>query len=184
MTVPKIIALTGLPGSGKTEVRKVLTSLGYVPRRIAAPMKAMCKALGMTYDHIEGHLKEKPFAPLGVTTPRRLMQTLGRELPDALRDPELWGRLWAHTVMQEGHQKVVVEDHRYQYEDNWFRAIGVAEVWKVEREGHEPDAGAMKHAAEQQHLDSDATVFNNGTLADLRASVTLMEQEFSQNYPN
>lgn len=184
MTVPKIIALTGLPGSGKSEVSKVLQSFGYFPRRIASPIKAMCRALGMTDEHIEGELKRMPYAPLGLTTPTQLMQVIGRELPDALGDPELWGRLWAQTVMGEGLPKIVVEDHRYAYEANWFYAIGVAEVWNVERAGHEPDATTMKHAAENQYLDSDNTVFNSGSLELLRTTVTLLEKEFSARHPD
>lgn len=173
----KIIALTGLPGSGKSEVSKILQERGYVSVRIAQPIKNIARTLGLNDEQIEGSLKEKPSIILGGATPRKLMQVLGRELPDALGSPELYARMWAHTVQNLGHPWIVVEDHRYAYEANWFHAVGHATVWKVERANHEPDAGAMKHQAESQQLDYDDVVFNAGTLADLKAQVIRMEQE-------
>lgn len=177
MTSPKIIALTGLPGSGKSEVRKVLESLGYYPIRIAQPIKCMALALGLTTEQIEGSLKEKPSFILNGATPRKLLQVLGRELPDALGTPDLYARIWASTVQGLGHPKIVVEDHRYAYEANWFHGVGHATVWKVDRAGHKPDAAAMTHTAENQHLDYDDVVFNSGSLEHLRNEVIRMEKE-------
>lgn len=176
----KIIALTGLPGSGKSEVRKVLETLGYKPRRLAQPIKDMCRAIGMTEEHIEGSLKRVAYPPLLTVTPTKLMQAIGRELQDAVGQPDMWARLWAHNVLKERLDKVVVEDHRYPYEANWFMATGSqVAVWKVERANHEPDKGAMTHAAENQTLDYDDIVFNGGSVEDLRATVIRMEREFA-----
>lgn len=177
--VPKIIALTGLPGSGKSAVREVLENIGYKPVRISQPMKDMCRAIGMTDEHIEGDLKRVPYPPLLTVTPTKLMQALGREVPDAVGQSDMWARLWASRVLQSGAGKVVVEDHRYAYEANWIMGIGMATVWKVERANYEPDAAAMKHAAENQNLDYDDIVFNGGSLMDLRDTVLRMEREFS-----
>lgn len=172
-----IIALTGAPGSGKSEVRKILTQdYGFWPVRVASPLKDMARALGLDERHIEGPLKETETPRLAGATPRRLMQALGRELPDALGVPDLWGWHWAHRARECIATRIVVEDHRYPYEHDFFTRVGKTQVWNVNRPDHAPAGEAMQHQAETQVLPWDRQVWNGGTLEDLRKNVSyLME---------
>jgi len=172
-----IIALHGLPGSGKSEVRKILVQEhGFFPLRVAKRLKEMLWALGCDDRHIEGVLKEEPCGLLGGVTPRRFMQTLGRELPDALGVPDLWGRLWAEEAQCLNAPRIVVEDHRYPNELSHFMSVGKTQVWQINRPGFHGDNGAMQHQAEWQENHWDQQVWNEGTLEDLKYNIAYRMQ--------
>jgi hypothetical protein len=172
-----VIALCGAPGSGKSEVRKILErDYGYRAIRVAGPLKAMAYALQLDERHIEGALKRQPCGRLSGATPTKLMQVLGREVPDALGVPDLWARMWLQNAEASNSQRIVVEDHRYPNEPAFFRAFGPTVVWRVVRD-FKPDVGAMKHAAENQILHADRDLMNTGTLGDLSESVRYLMED-------
>lgn len=174
MSMKTIVALTGLPGCGKSEVRKVLVrDHGFFPIRVATYLKLMAFALGLREGHIEGDLKEVPCDLLGGATPRRAMQALGREFPDALGEPELWPYRWLMAANRAIADRIVVEDHRYPNELPYFMRAGNVSVWNVQRSltTRTLAADTLKHQAENQKLHWDMQVFNDGSLEDLKLNI-------------
>src|SRR5690606_4187664 len=76
---PRIIALSGPAGSGKSTAAAYLVDKGYTLIKFAGPLKAMCQAIGFTDWHLEGDGKERPLDWLQGKSPRQFMQLLGTE---------------------------------------------------------------------------------------------------------
>lgn len=175
-----VIALTGnRPRCGKTSVANILrSSYDFVRIGVADPMRKMMATFGLSDEEISGSLKDIPNAKLAGITPRRMLQVLGREVPDALGRPELWGELWceAASPWEEDDSSIVVDDHRYPYEQKYFgRYARDVYVVRVNRDGGEAVQGAT-HAAETQVLVPHYTINNNGSLEDLfNVSSVVME---------
>ncbi|TFH28662.1 MAG: deoxynucleotide monophosphate kinase, partial [Myxococcales bacterium] len=73
-----ILAVFGYKGSGKSAVAKRFElHNNFIRRPIAAPLKEMLKAMGLTATQLWGSEKEKPSVLLGGQTARYAMQTLG-----------------------------------------------------------------------------------------------------------
>ncbi len=112
----RVIGISGPAGSGKSTAADLLIERhGYVRVKFAAPLKAMCRAIGMTDDQIEGSLKETPSRLLQGRTPRYVMQTLGTEWGRKLVGENLWIDLWTESVnacLDQGG-RVVCDDVRF-----------------------------------------------------------------------
>lgn len=74
---PRVIALTGVAGSGKSTAAKYLSEKGYECIKFAGPLKRMLYALGLSEMEVEGALKEAPQDKFYGKSPRHLMQTIG-----------------------------------------------------------------------------------------------------------
>jgi hypothetical protein len=167
-----LIGVSGLAGSGKSEVSAVLTSeFGFGRVKFADPLKNMIRTLLRGAGHIdedvermvEGDLKEVEIPELGVS-PRLLMVTLGTEWGrDAVR-PDLWIRLWKAAA--EMHERVVVDDVRFPNEVDAIRELGGV-IWRVER----PGLVAASHVSEQLSVEPDDVLFNTLDLDFLRIQV-------------
>src|SRR6266550_5970312 len=100
MTRP-VIAFTGLLRSGKTTAAfRLMNDHNYRKVRFAGPLKDMAYAFGLSFDHIDGELKELPCDLLGGKSPREFMQLLGTEFGRNLIDRNLWIRAWEHAINQ------------------------------------------------------------------------------------
>lgn len=172
-----LIGLTGLAGSGKSEVAAVLIENGFERVKFAAPLKNMLRTLmrdmGYCEDdierHVEGDLKETEIPEIGVTM-RHLMVTLGTEWGrDSVR-PDLWTRLWAAQADRFPH--VVVDDVRFPNEVEAIRARG-GQIWRIER----PGLVAGGHVSEQLEVRPDFTIENAAGLATLRLSASIALSE-------
>ncbi|WP_207479514.1 deoxynucleotide monophosphate kinase family protein [Arenibaculum pallidiluteum] len=170
MTAPRIIAVTGLAGSGKSTVATCLARRGYRRERFAGPLKSMMHALGLTEEHTDGGLKEMPCDLLGGVTPRRAMQTLGTEWGRQLIDPNLWVRAW---MQRAAEGLIVVDDCRFLNEAGGVRMLGGV-AWRVERPGHHLDVGGHASEAEMHLIQADAVLRNTGTVEDLDWAVGAM----------
>jgi hypothetical protein len=157
----KIVALNGAPGAGKSTVANYLIKThGYTLHKIATPLKNMLRCLGLTEDHIEGHLKEEPCELLGGKSPRWAMQTLGKDWRDMIH-PDLWLMAWLNTK-PEGN--LIVDDLRFPNEVPFFRAQG-AKIIRIHRPSHTlRDTG---HEAEKQDIPYNSIVTNNGSINEL-----------------
>ncbi len=162
---PRVVALTGAAGSGKsTAADYLIRQHGYERVKFAGPLKDMCRAIGMTEDHIEGHLKEVPCDMLCGKTPRYLMQAVGTELGRNLIGEDFWIRLWLHRVAGAG--RVVVDDLRFPNEAAAVRSLGGV---IIKLEGRGGIAGG--HASEAGCGAWDGVVENDGCVTDLYAGV-------------
>lgn len=156
--IPKrnIIGITGLIGSGKSfAADHFVAKHGFCRKKMASPLKNMLRAVGLTDEHIEGHLKEKPCDLLCGATPRHAMQTLGTEWGRKMIGEDLWVRLWRASI--ESLDRVVVDDVRFANEAQAVRDAGgvVIRVTTIA-----DLAGGGGHESERQEFEADYTIFN------------------------
>lgn len=164
----RIVAFTGLAGSGKSTAALHLVEQGWTRVRFAGPLKAMMAALGLTQDEIEGSRKEVPCDLLAGKTPRYAMQTIGTEWGRDIIAPDLWIRAWRAALPAAG--SVVVDDCRFKNEAEAVTAAGGFLI-RVSREG--AGAGAAGHSSEAlcASLPAITEIQNNGTVPEFLRAV-------------
>ena len=159
----------GVAGAGKSTVSAhLMQQRGYTLVKFAAPLKAMCRAVGLTDDHIEGHLKEQPCDLLQGKSPRQFMQLLGTEFGRDTIGATFWTDLWmrkAREVLDTGGL-VVVDDCRFPNEAACVRRLG-GEIIRLSGRG----GIAGGHASEAQNFFVDDVIENDGTIANLTAKI-------------
>lgn len=167
--LPKLVALAGVAGSGKSTVAEHLVAqYGYTRLKFAGPLKDMCRAIGMTEAMIEGAEKETPIDWLCGRTPRYVMQRLGTEFGRDLIGADFWVRLFqrqADAIITNGG-RIVVDDCRFDNEAAAVQAMGGIVIRLVGRGGL-----AGNHQSEQITDEADAIVHNDGTIGDLHHRV-------------
>lgn len=170
---PRLIGVCGIKGSGKSVVATELTKAGFATVKFAAPLKAMLRVLGLTDDHLEGHLKEMPSPMLMGRTPRWAMQSLGTEWGRDLIHPDLWVSQWKNIVCDvlDHGGRVVVDDMRFANELKALKEIGGHSV-RIERPGTE----IVQHPSETtvMALPVDQIISNTGTIEDLRGEAAML----------
>lgn len=170
--MPKLIALAGNKGSGKTTLAAYLTvERGFLRRPFAGPLKAMVTTLlrhqsidpGEIERMINGDLKELPTSALGGRSPRYAMQTLGTEWRDIM-STTLWVDIWrnATDTIREVHN-IVIDDLRFPHEAEAIWKLG-GKIVLVDR----PYTPTDEHKSENsfQTLSFDFVVKNNSTKRD------------------
>ena len=166
--MPPLIAITGLAGSGKSTIARVLTEHYYYQRvRFADPLKRMLSALGLSHAELDGDLKETPSELLLGATPRHAMQTLGTEWGRNLIGQDIWTTTWkgiVRTEVQRGY-KVVCDDLRFLNEAVAVRALG-GEIWSVRRPGVEMRFSHQSEA-EMSRISFDKRFTNDAAIGDL-----------------
>jgi len=164
--LPRVIALTGLAGAGKSTVAHMLADYGYELVKFAGPLKAMVRALGLTDAEIDGSRKEIPIDFLCGKTPRRAMQTLGTEWGRKCIGEDFWINAW--RIAADDHPHVVVDDCRFPNEAHAVRQMGGV-IWSIEGRG-----GIAGNHASESGIGSapDRVIVNNGPVTELRAAVS------------
>lgn len=146
--LPRVIALCGDAGSGKTTAADYLVEhYGYRRVKFADPLKNMLRAMGLTERQIEGDQKEIAQDALCGRSPRHLMQTLGTEWGRDCIGKNLWINLWCERVnflLSDG-ESVIVDDMRFSNELMAAYAVD-AQVYRLHRPGQANKAG--DHASE------------------------------------
>ena len=161
---PCIVAFSGSAGSGKTTAAKhLVTNHGYRRIRFADPIKDMLRDFGLTFDQIDGPLKETPCDLLCGKTPRRAMQLLGDEYGRQLIGGDIWVRAWERrleeAMLWSPDVQIVVDDLRYPNElDVLLRHDAL--IVRV----HRPEVRPVEsHASENYTLFSQRVLINDST---------------------
>ena len=161
-----IIGITGRAGSGKSTLAEGLIQRGFVRVRFVDPLKEMLRAIGLSDDQVNGHLKEIPTAILEGKTPRFAMQTLGTEWGRNLISPTIWITLWRRMIAAQlaaGKYHIVVDDLRFLNEAEAIRSYN-GKIWRVVRD---VPAGQHLSETEMQLIDEDTIIANTSTIGAL-----------------
>ena len=154
---PRVIALTGLAGSGKSTASAYLQTQGYKLTKFASPLKDMLRAIGYNEDEIEGHLKEVPRSD--GYSPRYAMQTLGTEWGRNCMGQNFWVNIWKERAATG---LIVVDDCRFSNEADAVRSLGGI---VIRLEGRGGIAGG--HSSEKMDFEPDCVVSNDGSITEL-----------------
>lgn len=169
MSQPPIIGIAGRARSGKDTVANfIVAAIGGYRYSFADPIRAMLAPLGVDMnDPFWQERKEEPIPALGVS-PRRMMQTLGTEWGRQLIHPDLWV-IMAHQRLLSNGPGMVVSDVRFENEAAWVRKHGGRIIHVIRPDTKAVEAHVSEDGIEMQ--DSDAQLFNSGTLEELQLSV-------------
>ncbi|WP_374834639.1 deoxynucleotide monophosphate kinase family protein [Paenochrobactrum pullorum] len=167
---PRVIALTGLAGSGKSTASAYLQSKGYRLTKFASPLKDMLRAIGYSEAEIEGHLKEAPRAD--GYTPRHAMQTLGTEWGRNCMGQNFWVNIWKERASSG---LIVVDDCRFPNEADAVRSLG-GTVIRLEGRG----GIAGRHVSEAMDFEPDCVISNDGSIAELYERLARLLQSFQR----
>jgi dephospho-CoA kinase len=154
----KIIAFTGLAGSGKTLASKWLAdNRGYQVQSFAAPIKKMVSAVWPQCEE-----KSASYEEFGGKTLRQAYQLLGTEWGRQL----MWEDIWVQKLIDSMASDIsyVIDDLRFTNEAKALKDAG-AIIIEIQRKG----SLKMGHASEQG-IDSayiDMVLTNDSTIQDL-----------------
>jgi len=177
---PKVIALYGLKGTGKSEVAKFLTSqYGYKTVKLAYPLKLMLKVLygyaGVDFDsaqkYLEGEWKERVVPQFGVTG-RSMMQTLGTEWGRDCINQDMWLNMAVSKIKALNNIgiPIVVDDLRFKNEMLRLISDCGAKTVKIVRDGViKSDAHISEGGLDTHHF--EVTINNSSSLEDLRNAI-------------
>lgn len=177
-----LIGFCGYPKAGKSSAaRFIMSRYGFEHLNVGDPIKAMltgfyryCGLSQMAIDErLYGLLKTVPDYLLNEQTPTHAMQTLGKEWRDTISD-KLFSDRWADKVRL--NKNVVADGMRYNDEVATLRELNGYLV-NIFRPGLREVTG---HPAENQDLDYDKCIINDGTLLDLYAKLEDMMNELTQ----
>tara|TARA_B100001093_G_scaffold515731_1_gene592758 strand:+ start:1035 stop:1511 length:477 start_codon:yes stop_codon:yes gene_type:complete len=152
---PRLIALTGAKGVGKSTYGKFLAGENGVVLSFATPIKHMLRCL-VDDKYVFGDKKDEE-TYLGVTG-RHLLQTLGTEWGRQLIDRDIWVKAMRHTLtdaMFEEYSPVVIDDLRFENEAKMVRDLN-GEIWRIDRKRFIP--ANDNHISESGVTDVDRKV--------------------------
>ena len=134
---PRLIALCGYKGVGKSTYAKFLAGENGVVLSFATPIKHMLRTL-VGHEYVFGS-KKNEMTHLGVTG-RVLLQTLGTEWGRETIDQDIWVKAMKHILtdtMFDEYHPVVIDDLRFENEAKMVRELG-GEVWEIDRKNFTP----------------------------------------------
>lgn len=173
----RLIAFTGLAGSGKSTAAAALGEQGWMRVKFADVLKNMLRAfyhscgvddVDYIEARIEGSLKEEPCHFLRGRSPRHAMQTLGTDWGRNCIAPDLWVRAWQYRASSFLHQgiDVVTDDCRFANEAEAVRSMGGRVVRIIGRGGI-----SGGHASEKMDFEPDMVITNTGSLSGFERDI-------------
>lgn len=179
-----LIGITGLAGSGKSEVARVLMDeFGFQRIKFADPLKNMTRSLlrdigYCEFDverYVEGDLKESLIPEIGVTS-REIQKLIGQKFGREGCGADVWANIADARFENRAGERVLSDDARHLNELQRIHARGGC-VWRVNR----PGVPMVDHPSERDipALPVDLNLHNDGSLADLRAVVRAYARDFA-----
>lgn len=164
-----LIGIAGRARSGKDTVANfIIAAIGGYRYSFADPIRAMLVPLGVDMSDPYWQARKEDVIPALGVSPRRMMQTLGTEWGRQLINPDLW-IIMAHQRLLQNGPGMVISDVRFENEAAWIRKHGGRIIHVIRPEAKAVEAHASEDGIEVQ--DTDAQLFNNGTLEELQLSV-------------
>ena len=162
-----VVGLSGYAGAGKSTAAQALVDKGWHLAKFAEGVRRAALAIdpyvssfpsrrlsGVVNDH--GWEKAKETVEV-----RRILQVVGTEAGRAIHGEECWNQYFLRNL--PACRDVVVDDVRFQNEVDLIHSLGGV-VFRVIRPGTAPG----DHATENQELEFDDVLPNNGMLGELR----------------
>lgn len=164
-----LIGIAGRARSGKDTVANfIIAAIGGYRYSFADPIRAMLAPLGVDMNDPYWQARKEDVIPALGVSPRRMMQTLGTEWGRNLINPDLWLVL-AHQRLLRNGPGMVISDVRFENEAAWIRKHGGRIIHVIRPEAKAVEAHASEDGIEM--LDTDAQLFNSGTLEELQLTV-------------
>lgn len=164
-----LIGIAGRARSGKDTVANfIIAAIGGYRYSFADPIRAMLAPLGVDMNDPYWQARKEDVIPALGVSPRRMMQTLGTEWGRNLINSDLW-LVMAHQRLLRNGPGMVISDVRFENEAAWIRKHGGRIIHVIRPEAKAVEAHASEDGIEM--LDTDAQLFNSGTLEELQLSV-------------
>jgi hypothetical protein len=177
-TTPLLIALVGLPSSGRDLIaRHLKREHGFAMAALEQPvMDAMYSLYGVSpLELLEG--KDRPLEILNGNTVRNLVQGLATHARTIAGEEILLRRLVDRATARGDWQQrdLVITDLRNAQEITWLRSQG-GFVWWVRRDPFAPccspaDLAAIQRLMVEHYRSADSVVLNDRTASDLPEAV-------------
>jgi ABC-type dipeptide/oligopeptide/nickel transport system ATPase component len=173
---PRLIALYGKAGSGKTTAANYLTEYHRFDRvAFADPIKAMLRTMleyaGCDIDINDRDVKEKPCPELLGKSPRYALQTLGTEFGRECIGQDIWVSI-AESEIQKAFEEgdsIVIDDLRFPNEAEMVKRLGGKVIWIFQ--GDLVCSDNPTHKSETQQIPCDHFILNDKTISELQTNL-------------
>lgn len=136
---PRLIALTGPKGVGKSTYAKFMAGENGVVLSFATPLKTMLRTIADDA-YIYGAKKNEVIPHLGVTG-RYCLQTLGTEWGRMTVNKDIWVNCMRNKLTKalfDEYHPVIIDDLRFENEAKLVHELD-GEVWELDRKNFAPE---------------------------------------------
>ena len=137
---PRLIALTGPKGVGKSTYAKFIAGENGVVLSFASPLKEMLRTI-VDDAYIYGNKKGEVIPHLGVTG-RFCLQTLGTEWGRMTVNNDIWVNCMRKKLTEaffDEYHPVIIDDLRFENEADLIHELD-GEVWELDRKNFAPES--------------------------------------------
>jgi hypothetical protein len=161
---PKVVALLGVSGSGKSIVTRRLLAANFHRIRFGDAARDMLTAgFGCSPHEIDGDERNQAQARFGGHTVQSLMRSLTHDWGRGSIHSDIWVNEWRRRVdavaLRHPEPFILSDDLQRPNEAAAVRAVGGIVV-RITRPGYSPASGAMLHR--QAEISADIELLNDG----------------------